>query len=179
MQQSCNRPLTCLTHGLAWPCELCSLENKSSTACQHCGLAVLADPSSGGQRVCAGWLQSAPAYPVATPDRGAQAPMDPLAARHPGDTWLRRLQRLGLEVDRAQGTISLARPDDVSDAGARAVSLTFSDRTSAVLCRPSEAEFAKHYDSYDFKTWTPEIRFDDEVLFWKELESVEQRTNRR
>ncbi len=82
-------------------------------------------------------------------------------------------------MDRAQGTISLARPDDVSDAGARAVSLTFSDRTSAVLCRPSEAEFAKHYDSYDFKTWTPEIRFDDEVLFWKELESVEQRTNRR
>lgn len=173
MQQSCNSPLTCLTHGLAWPCELCSLEGTSSTTCQRCGVAVLTGPSSSGQRVCAGWLQSAPAYPVAELDRDAQAPMDPQAARHPADTWLRRIQRLGLDVNRAQGTISLARLEDISDAGARAVRLTFSDRTSAVLCRPSEAEFARRYDSWDFKTWTPEIRFDNELLFWKELESVE------
>jgi hypothetical protein len=34
---------------------------------------------------------------------------------------------------------------------------------------------ASSYETYQFKAWTPEIRFDDEVLYWKEFEAVEPR----
>ena len=173
MQQTCDSPLTCLPHGLSWPCELCSIENTSSTTCQRCGLSGAAGLLPSGRRVCAGWLLSAPAYPAAVLDRDPQAPMDRQAAKHPADAWLCRLQRLGVDVDRTQGTITLARPAEPADAGASAVRLRFSDGMSAVLCRPADAEFARLYDSYEFKTWTPEIRFDDEMLHWKELELVQ------
>ena len=173
MQQTCDSPLTCLAHGLAWPYELCFIENTSSTNCQRCGLTGVPATLSGGQRVCAGWLRSAPARPAATLDVDAQAPMDPQAARHPAGAWLRRLQRLGLDVAFVQSTITLARSEAPSDVGATAVRLRFSDGTSAVLCRPIDAELAKQFDSHEFKTWTPEICFDDEVIHWKELELVE------
>ncbi len=99
--------------------------------------------------------------------------MNPQAARRPADAWLRRLKRLGLDVDSVHSTITLAPSNAPSDLGATAVRLRFTDGTSAVLCRPADAEFAKHFDSYEFRRWTPEIRFDDEVLHWKELEPVE------
>ena len=173
MQQTCESPLTCLPHGLSWPCELCSIENTSSITCQRCSLTGVAAPLSGGKRACAGWLRSAPAYPAAALDSGAQEPMGPQATRHPAHAWLRRLQGLGLDVDLAIGAITLSRSEAPSNGVATAVRLRFSDGTAAVLCRPADAEFARLFNSYEFKTWTPEIRFDDEMLHWKELEWVQ------
>ena len=175
MQQTCDSPLTCLAHGLAWPCELCAIENNSSTTCQRCGLSGAPGPSFDGRHVCAGWLRSAPVYPATLLDRDAQAPMGPEASKHPSERWLRIFQRLGLDVSRANGMITSACSDEPSKAGASAVTLRFSDGMSAVLCRPTDVEFEKPYDSDEFNLWTPEIRFDDEVLHWKGLESVESR----
>jgi hypothetical protein len=92
----------------------------------------------------------------------------------PAENWIGRLTRAGLHVDRAQGVIRL--PDHGQRQGLEStiVWLRFSDKSFACISRPTDARMASAFDTYSVSGWTPEVRFDDGVLHWKELASVER-----
>jgi hypothetical protein len=173
MEKICEAPLACLAHGLALPCDLCSLENSTAAACSVCGVSVSSSGSLGA-RACMGWLASTPTYAPCPVDTAGQAASIGSQSLSTADTWIDRLSRAGLEVDRSQGILRLPGRDQSEGSASTFVVLRFSDKSVACLSRAADARTVSAFDTYSVSNWTPEIRFDDGVLFWKELSIVER-----